>query len=559
MSVAPSHTNDPEGNHDMTTTSKRTWGVVAAVLLGSVAAACGDDSSSSSDTTAAGGATTVAGSTTALTLPSTTAAPANQPKAGGKVTVIHVSNPSSLDPITGGSGNDHMSLYPMYDRLVNFDPATLQPQPGLATKWDFPDPLSMTLELRSGVKFHDGTDFDAAAVKFNLDRAKTLPKSTVKADISMIDSVEVVSPTQVKIKLTREDKSLLLIMADRPGMMSSPAAVQAAGDDYNRKPVGTGPYKFVEWLPNDRLVVAKNASYWQQGKPYLDQITIRYIPDAQTGINALKAGEADLAMKVPISEAKALQSDKNLTVSVAPSLGLETCYFNFSKPPFDKVEVRQAFQMAVNREALNESFTFGLATPAYQVYPPGYWAYQSDLAKPWKADAAGAKAMLAKAGFPDGVTIKAVAYDASGQTRKNEIIQAQIAEAGFKMTFDVMEVGAATSTFFEKLTYDLYCAGWSGRPDPSQTALSLFGSKAFYNAGKVAFPGMDEALSAAGKSADTKERAKAFNSVVKISQDQAIFTPLLHQPDVNAFNKKVGGFAPNLYGKIDVSFLWLNS
>jgi ABC-type transport system substrate-binding protein len=208
---------------------------------------------------------------------------------------------------------------------------------------------------------------------------------------------------------------------------------------------------------------------------------------------------------------------------------------------------------------LNQAYTFGLATPAQEVYPPGYWAADPKLANAYPHDVAQAKELLAKAGFPNGVDIKAVAYDASGQTRKNEIIQSQIADAGFKMTFDTMEVGAATSTFFEKLTYDVYCAGWSGRPDPSQTALSLFSPNGYYNAGKYTSPGMVDALNAAGTSTDQAARAQAFSKVIQLSQQDSLFVPLLHQADIDAFSKKVGGFQPNLYGKVDVSFLWLNS
>jgi peptide/nickel transport system permease protein/peptide/nickel transport system substrate-binding protein len=477
---------------------------------------------------------------------------------GGQLTAIHVSNPSSLDPVTGNSGNDHMSLYPFYDRLVNFDPKTLEPKPGLAESWDFSAPMEITFTLRSGVKFHDGTDFNADAVKFNLDRALTDPKTTLKADLSMIGSTEVVDPTHVKVHLTRADSSLILILADRPGMMVSPAAVAKFGDDFQRNPVGAGPFTFVEWVPNDHLTGKKNASYWQQGKPYLDQITIRYIPDSQTGLNSLLAGEADLGMKVDASNLETLKSHDNIKVSTLASLGFDSCYFNYSKEPFNKLEVRQAFNYAVDRDALNKAFVFDTAKPAVEPYPPGYWAAQPDLAKAWPHDPAKAKQLLAQAGYANGLTLKGLTYDASSQQRKGEILQSQLKEVGINVTFEPMEVGAATSSFFENLSHDIYSAGWSGRPDPSQTANSLFAKDSFYNAGKLAAPGMDDALAKAGSSQEQSDRAAAFHDVVKIFQDQALGLVLLHQPDINAYYDKVGGFTPNVYGKIDISFLWLN-
>lgn len=532
-------------------------GISGLTLL---AAACSSDSKSDSGTAAPGTsgatATTVAGG--AGSLPATTAGgAADAPVSGGQFTAIHVSNPSTLDPIQGNSGNDHVSLYPFYDRLVNFDPSTLEAKPGLAESWEFTGDQELTLTLREGVKFHDGTDFDAAAVKFNLDRSLSDPKTTVKADLAMIASTEVVDPTHLKISLSRPDSSLILILADRPGMMVSPAAVQKSGDDYGRNPVGTGPFTFVEWVPNDHLTGKKNESYWQDGMPYLDQVTIRYIPDSQTGLNSLLAGEADLGMKIDPSSLQTLKTHDDISVSAAPSLGFDSCYFNYSKEPFNKVEVRQAINYAIDRSALNDAYMFGNATPAVEPYPPGYWAAQPDLANAFPHDVAKAKELLTQAGYPNGLTLKGLTYDASSVQRKAEIIQAQLKEAGIEVTFDTMEVGAATSSFFENLSHDIYSAGWSGRPDPSQTANSLYATTSFYNAGDLNVPGMDDALAAAGSAQDQAGRATAFHEVVQLQQDQALGLILLHQPDINAYYDHVGGFTPNLYGKIDVSFFWL--
>src|SRR5215207_2866064 len=192
------------GNHRVT---RR--GITAVLLAGAlIAAGCGDDDDDVAGVPDTGGA----GTATAETEEGGEEGGEEQPQTGGELTVIHVSNPSSLDPITGGSGNDHMSLYPFYDRLVNFDPEELTPEPGLAESWEFPDPTTLVLTLRTGVTFHDGTPFDAEAVKFNLDRALNLETSTERATLSMIESVEVLSPTQVQVNLSREDSSLVLIL-----------------------------------------------------------------------------------------------------------------------------------------------------------------------------------------------------------------------------------------------------------------------------------------------------------------------------------------------------------
>jgi peptide/nickel transport system permease protein/peptide/nickel transport system substrate-binding protein len=476
-----------------------------------------------------------------------------EPVLGGEMTVLHVSSPSSLDPVSGGSGHDHMSLYPLYDRLVNFEPSTLEPMPGLATAWSQADAQTLVLSLQEGVTFHDGTPFDAEAVKYNLDRSLTLDTSTVKADLAMIESVEVTAPLEVTIHLNRPDASLTLILADRAGMMISPTAAEAT--DVGRHPVGTGPFTFVEFVEGDRLALAKNAEYWQDGKPYLDQLTVRYLSDAQAATNAIRTRQADAALKMRPEQLEMTGVD-GLEFVTHPSLGIDVCYFNFSQPPFDDPDVRRAAMLAIDRDALNDAHTLGSGQPATQVFPPGYWAADDSRPDAITYDPEAARELMAEVGLADGVEVRGLIYNGPGQAMKAEIIQAQLAEVGIDMTIEAMEVGPATSTFFENLSYDLYCASWSGRPDPSQTVNSLFAADTFYNAGNYDSPGMADALAAAGASADPTERAAAFAEIVRISQDDALLLPLVHQPDISGVYDDVGGFVPNLYGKTDISFLW---
>ncbi|MFV0307625.1 MAG: ABC transporter substrate-binding protein [Desertimonas sp.] len=484
--------------------------------------------------------------------------PAGTPVEGGEITVLHLTDASTLDPVSGNSGYDHMSLYPLYDRLVNFDPETLEPQPGLATAWEQPDAETLVLQLQEGVTFHDGTTFDAEAVKYNLERALTLDTSTVKADIAMIDTVEATGPLEVTIHMNRPDASLLMILADRPGMMISPTAAEAEGDTFGEHPVGTGPFRLAQWLTGDRLVLEKNPDYWQEGKPYLDGMTIRYIGDSQTVSNALTAGEADVALKFDASLVDTLNAS-GVNIEVYPSLGTTMCYFNFSRPPFNDPQVRRAVNLAIDRDAINQGLAYGLAQPANEVFPPGYWAADPDLADTFATDLDAARQLMADAGLADGVDVRGLTYTGTVQTRLMEIMQAQLAEVGVQMSVETMDVGQATSRFFEELNYDIYCSGWSGRPDPSQTANSLFAADSFYNAGDYDSPGMAEALELAGATLDQDARAEAFSEVIRLSQDDAILLPVLHQPDITAVGDDIGGFVPNLYGKVDVSFLWLES
>lgn len=343
-----------------------------------------------------------------------------KPTPGGDLTVSFSASPTSLDPISGGSGLDHSSLYPIYSRLVNFTP-DLQAKPGLAKSWEYPDPLTLVLTLQPNVKFQDGTAMDAAAVKFNIDRARTLPTSTVKTNLSTIASVDATSPDTVTIHLTEPDSSLPLIFADRAGMMVSPTAVQSEGADFGSHPVGAGPYKFVSFAPGDSLVLAKNTGYWEPGKPYLDNLTIKYIANGQTANNALVDKQIDFVNGVSPQLVASLKAKPDVVVKSSSSVSMNGCYFNFRKPPFNELKARQAIAYALDNEALNKALNFGQGgEAATQLFPSGYWAYDKGLKYPYKHNAKKAKQLWSEAGM-DGVTVQAIGYNAPGQQRKLEI------------------------------------------------------------------------------------------------------------------------------------------
>ena len=191
------------------------------------------------------------------------------PKRGGILRVSAFTNPSSLDPATGGAGSDHAFLFTMYDTLTEWEFDTLKPKPGLAESWSFTDPTTFVLNIRPGVTFHDGTPLDAEAVKFNFERNKTDPKSNIKADLATMASVAVTGPMQVTLKLNTPDSAMPGILCDRAGMMVSPTAVKASGAAVNRTPVGAGAYAFVSWADGERIIVKRNEKYWK--KPSLSR------------------------------------------------------------------------------------------------------------------------------------------------------------------------------------------------------------------------------------------------------------------------------------------------
>ena len=207
---------------------------------------------------------------------------------GGTLRVAAYSNPSRLDPSTGTNGADHAFLWPMFDTLIDIDFATLKARPKLAESWEFRDPTTLVLNIRNGVKFHDGVALDAEAVKFNFVHMMTNPASGVKGEISTIRSVEVEGPMRLVLKLTQPDVSLILALTDRSGMMSSPKAIAERGASYDRNPVGAGQYVFQRWEDANKVVMTRNQNYWQAGQPKLEAIEFRIIPDTNTGLRQLR-------------------------------------------------------------------------------------------------------------------------------------------------------------------------------------------------------------------------------------------------------------------------------
>jgi peptide/nickel transport system substrate-binding protein len=302
-------------------------------------------------------------------------------KRGGILRISAPTNPSSLDPATGGAGSDHAFLFTMYDTLTEWDFETLKPKPGLAESWSFADPTTFVLNIRSDVTFHDGTPLDAEAVKFNLERNRNDPKSNIKADLASLASVEVTGPMQVTLKLNGPDAALPGILSDRAGMMVSPTAIKAsATGNVARTPVGAGAYAFVSWADGERIVVKRNEKYWKRERPYPDGIEFAIISELTTGVRSVTAGQNDLIYQLPPRQKVVVERSNNLKVVNGPTLYVFQVFLNWAKPPFDDIRVRKAFNFAIDREAFVKAALAGLAEPAYMNLPKSHWAYDESVA-----------------------------------------------------------------------------------------------------------------------------------------------------------------------------------
>jgi peptide/nickel transport system substrate-binding protein len=484
------------------------------------------------------------------------------PKRGGILRISASANPSSLDPATGGAGSDHAFLFTMFDTLTEWEFETLKPRPGLAESWSYADPKTFVLNIRPGVTFHDGTPLDAEAVKFNLERNKTDPKSNIKADLVTVTSVEVTGAMQVTLKLNTPDTALPGILSDRAGMMVSPTALKASSTgNVARTPVGAGAYAFVSWADGEKIVVKRHEKYWKPNRPLPDGIEFSIIPELTTGVRSVTAGQNDLIYQLPPRQKAIVERSSNIKVFNGPTLYVFQIFLNWAKPPFDNIKVRQAFNLAIDRVTFVKAALAGLAEPAYMNLPKAHWAYDKSVAELYPYDPDRARKLLAEAGFKEGTVIEIGGYPDQDSVQRQEILIEQFRKVGIGVRFVNAPVAEASAAFFgpEKRGSGLLAA-WTGRPDPSLTYSLMFTKDAYFNGGRAPVPPeLEAAIGESRASEDIEIRRKAFSTVQRLVMENAFVAPLAFQFELVAMNKKVQGYRPNLLGKPKYDDVWLES
>lgn len=498
-----------------------------------------------------------AGAASALLLPASVWAK-GPPRRGGVLRVSAANNPSTLDPMTGRSGFDHPMLYPLFDTLVEFDYATISPKPGLAKSWAFKDPTTLVLDLQDGVLFHDGTKLDAAAVKYNLDRSMKDARSAVKTDLGSVASVDVTGPLQVTLKLKVPDSALPLVLSDRAGMMFSPKAAEELAAGTDRKPVGTGAFTFVSWTDNAKLVLRRNDKYWRSNRPWLDGLEFQIIPELNTGLRSVTAGENDFVYQLSRQQQRVVERASNLEFVASPTLITHMIYFNMGRKPFSDLRVRQALNYAVNREAFNQVTQDG--EPTRSVLPKEHWAYDPAISRTYPYDPDRARRLLAEAGFPNGFELSAMGWNDQKAIQRQEILIEQFGKVGVKTKFGTASVADSTNQFMRDKVGDAYLGAFTGRPDPSQIFQRLFDPQSVINAGRVdPVPERAAAQLETQASTDQATRKVAFAKLQKLVADNALCLPITTQYDLAAYSKKVGGYLPNLTGKPKLENVYLDT
>ena len=479
-------------------------------------------------------------------------------KKGGTFVLGLVAEPTSLDPATLTDINSMRILSSIYDTLVQFDENGFDLKPGLATKWTVtPDGLNYTFELRKGVKFHDGTAFNAAAVKFNFDRmldpknqyANTGPFPFGGFYYGSIKETKVVDESTVVLVLAQPYSPLLNSLTLNQGRIVSPDAVKKSGKDYGQSPVGTGPFKFSEWQHGVRVVVTRNDDYWN-GAPLLDKIVFRPIPDEQTRYTELKSGNADAIVDVPPDNVAQVKSDSKFKFIEQPGPHIWWVTLNMQKAPFDKVAVRQAMMYAINRDAISKDILKGTGTVATGPIPPSIkWAYTDDVTK-YAYDPTKAKQMLADAGYASGLKLTFwIPESGSGMQSPKSMataIQGDLAKIGVTVDIKTFEWGAYLNKYGAGFGTDADMAAMSFMLDPGDPAPylglvadSAASAPAGFNGGYYKSATVDKLLHEALATTDQAQRGKLYQQVSQQMSKDVPWIFIDNQIQNAAFSTKV--------------------
>jgi peptide/nickel transport system substrate-binding protein len=504
-----------------------------------------------------------------------------EPKSGGQLIYARGSDSISLDPINVTDGESIRVTQNMFETLFQYD-VNLELQPKLAESYRVSDDgLTWTLSLKQGVKFQDGTDFNADAVVFNFERwmDPENPYHTggdftyypflyggFKGDPNhKIEYVKAVDENTVEIKLTEKIAPFISYLAIPMFGISSPDAIKKYGEDYGEHPVGTGPFKFDSWAKNDKITISKNEDYYGD-KPYIDGIIFRVIPDNSARLTALQTGEVDLVDGMNPEDAGKLEGNQNFKIIDRPSFNFGIMAMNTEIAPFDNVKVRQAINMAINKQEIVDAFYSGYAEVAKNPLPPTLWGYNDDI-EDYEYDPKEAKKLLAEAGYPDG-------FDTEIYTMSNarpympqpikvaEAIQSDLKEIGINAKIQTFE----WATYLEKASngeHQLALFGWTGvmaDPDNFLTP-NLSAANAEKPANNYAFWKNEEftsLLDQARVTFDQDERANLYKHAQEIFHEEAPWVPLAHTTPPIAMASYVEGFTAHPMEQDNFAKVYLN-
>ncbi|MBF2001723.1 MAG: ABC transporter substrate-binding protein [Synechococcales cyanobacterium M58_A2018_015] len=486
-------------------------------------------------------------------------------------------DPANLEPGNIEDGNSIYVQQQIYDRLLDYKPGTTDLEPALATEWSSPDDgKTWEFKLREGVTFHDGTPFNAEAVRFNVNRwwdpndpqgfrdaGKTyavwegLFGGYKGSDASILQDIQVVDDLTIRFVLKEPFAAFPAAIASGYFGIASPEAIKTAGADYGiagAQAVGTGPFVFQEWRTGDRILLTRNPNYWKQDFPKEENLVFRFIKEPSARLAELRAGSIDFTVDIAPDQLDELQSDPNLQEVRRPPFNVGYLALNPSYEPLSKKEVRQAISMAINKQEIVDGFWSGLATTDAHFTPPSLKDFQAPDLKPVEYNPERAKQMLADAGYPNGFDLELWYMPVSRPyfpTPKPiaEAIAADLSALGIRVTLNTKDWAAYLDDRLKAPGYQAYMLGWTGDyGDPDNFLYYHFGRGGTKDIGNWENPQVFQLLDEARQTADQAKRAQLYAQVEKIIADEAVRVPIVHSQPLNAQRANISGWSPSPLG-----------
>jgi peptide/nickel transport system substrate-binding protein len=471
-------------------------------------------------------------------------------------------DPDILDPTMARTFVGRIVFAGLCDKLFDLD-EKLNVVPQLATSYEWSkDNKSLVIKLREGVTFHDGEKLDARAVKYNLERHKSMKGSNRRGELAEMSSVDALDATTVRINLAAPFAPLLAVLTDRSGMMVSPKAAEAAGEKFGAKPVCSGPFRFVERIAQDRITLERFPGYWNKGQIHFERIVYQPIPDATVRLANLRSGQLDFIERLAPADVPQLRSDSRFRIAKIVELGYQGITINVAKSdlaqknPLGKdPRVREAFELSLDREALVKVAMEGEAQAGNQWVPPSNRYYAKSVALP-KRNLERAKQLLKEAGAtnPSFTLMTPTASDAQ---RIAQVVQAMAKEAGFEVKIQSTEFATALK-LQDQGQFEAFVLAWSGRADPDANLHQFLSCKGPLNGSGYCHDEVEARINEARTSLDPARRAAAYEVVARQVQNDRPIIYLFHRNWLWAHNAKLTGLRTVPDGMVRVQGLRMN-
>jgi peptide/nickel transport system substrate-binding protein len=474
------------------------------------------------------------------------------PQRGGSLTIGIAADPDGLDPHKTVAAATFQITRNIYDTLVQTD-AQSQLQPDLAEKWTAgPDGLTWTFTLRDGVKFHNGRTLTSDDVKFSFERLLSPQTASPRAgDFANIKSITTPDPRTVVFELKQPQATFLSNLAYGWAAIVPREAAATLRD----QPVGTGPFKFVEWVKDGYVKLARFDDYFMKGVPYLDQATFKVITDPVTRLAALRAAEIDVIPELPVQDTAAVRQDPELKLIEVPFNGIQYIALNNKVAPFDNPKVRQALTYAIDRKAVIDTAQFGVGVPVGSHLAP-VSDYYVDLTGKYPYDPQRARQLLAEAGYPDGFeTTMILPQPYDFHIRNGQVVADQLSKVGVRVKLETMEWGTWLKQVYNGRQFAMTAIGATGRLDP-EPFMSVYTSASKENFRNYANPQYDRLADQARVATDSKQRHDLYAQMQTILADDAAALWLLAPMSSVTVRRPVQGWQVYPIDIYDLRTVW---